>query len=88
MTYLPAACFGDPTMLSGGNDGLQARFLARMAAGELHTALALPEPEAASDAGPMKTSGKPAGWPGIGASAESVRLAVEGIFGGPHQPRR
>ena len=30
---------------------------------------------------------KPAGWPGTGASAESARLAVEGIFEGLHQPK-
>jgi len=31
---------------------------------------------------------KPPGWPGTGASAESARLAVEGILEGLHQPRR
>jgi alkylation response protein AidB-like acyl-CoA dehydrogenase len=55
MTYMPTACFGNQTVLGGGNDELKARFLPKMAAGELRTAFALTEPEAGSDAGAIRT---------------------------------
>jgi acyl-CoA dehydrogenase len=66
MTYMPTACFGNQTVLGGGNDELKARFLPKMAAGELRTAFALTEPEAGSDAGAIRTRAVPdeerGGW--------------------------
>jgi len=61
MTYMPTAVFGNQTLLGGGNAELQARFLPKMAAGELRTAFALTEPEAGSDAAAIRTRAEPDG---------------------------
>ncbi|MGE3620493.1 MAG: acyl-CoA dehydrogenase family protein [Acidimicrobiia bacterium] len=55
MTYVPTAVFGNQTVLGGGSEEMKARFLPRMAAGELRTAFALTEPEAGSDAAALRT---------------------------------
>jgi alkylation response protein AidB-like acyl-CoA dehydrogenase len=55
MTYMPTAVFGNQTLLGGADADMQARFLPRLAAGQLRTAFALTEPEAGSDAAAIRT---------------------------------
>ena len=55
MTYAPTALFGNQILLAAGSAEQRARFLPRMAAGELRTAFALTEPEAGSDAAAVRT---------------------------------
>jgi alkylation response protein AidB-like acyl-CoA dehydrogenase len=55
MVYMPTGCFGNQTLLGGASPEMQARFLPKMAAGELRTAFALTEPEAGSDAAALRT---------------------------------
>jgi acyl-CoA dehydrogenase len=66
MTYMPTAVFGNQTLLGGADPAMQARYLPKIAAGELRTAFALTEPEAGSDAAAISSRAVPdderGGW--------------------------